>query len=134
MDPRRNHPDFTPTEPPKKILGVELPAPEIREMTTPKSMWPKSIQHEAGIKVSVSLGFIGILVAGAYQMGNQRAVESEKIMAEIKDLKDVIDDNTKELTEARQECRQETRSVSNIESKISNIQAEILVMQSKLKH
>lgn len=142
MDPRKGHPDFTPTEPPtarKRIFNVPLP-PHVtihekpEPMPTPsKSMFPKAIEEASGVKVSISLFLLGAIAYGSYSLGNDRAVESAKIMEEVKELRQALKDQERTLTEARSECKNEVRSISSIESKISNIQQEIIVLNSNMK-
>lgn len=135
-DPRAGHPDFAPSERVPKILGVPV-TPRIEETPAPpskKSMWPTKIagMQEAKATVPVSLGFLGALLLGAYQMGSWRAADSEKVVAEMRELKTTMNETTRELREARNECKQETRSLSVIESKAGSIQAELVVLSSKL--
>lgn len=67
-----------------------------------------------------------------FWLANQRVIEREAIMTEIKELKEATKENTKALEEARSQCKDESRSLSVIESRTAATQAEIVVIQSKL--
>lgn len=133
-DPRAGHPGFAPSEREPRVLGANLPTKAEEPPPSKSNMWPIKIagMQEAKATVPVSLGFLGALLLGAYQLGAQRSADTDSVVFEIRELKATVADNSRELREARAECKQETRSLAVIESKAGSIQAEIVVLQSKL--
>jgi hypothetical protein len=136
-DPRASHPQFTPSERAPRMMGVTVPRIEVKEQEQPpeskRSMWPVNIHKEANIKVPVSLGFIGIMMASAFWAGDRRSVETQAIMAEVKELRAEIVKLKERAVEAEQECKLEQRQLSSIESSQSKTQAEIVQLNSRLK-
>lgn len=141
-DPRASHPDFTPTDPPpaKRTLGAPYVPPKI-SMPEPSPHSTRSVipgtniplPAEARVKVPISLGTLALVAYGSYSLANQRSIEREAIMAEVRDLKAQLGTNTRALEESRRECEREARSMSVIESKVSATQAEMVVINSHLK-
>jgi hypothetical protein len=128
MDTKMDSPPPSINLPPiKDVVIKEAPPP-----SSSRSMWPKGMQ-EAGARVPVSLGFLGAMLLGAFQLGSQRATDSEKIANEVRELKVAIAENTRELREVRDQCRMDARSLSVIETRTANTQAELVSIQSKLK-
>lgn len=129
-DPRR--------EPERRILGAPITKTTIRETeesppVSNRSMWPASLHKEAGQKVPLSLGFVGALMWGAYQLGAQRATDAETIVKSVAELKSTVDQAAKDLEKSRTECGNSVKSITVIEGRIASMQAELVTISSKLE-
>lgn len=108
-DPRERHPGFE--RPPARTLGAPYVPPKISmpEQTpqSTRSLIPGtniSLPAEARVKVPISLGTLALVAYGSYSLANQRAIERDEIIAEVRDLKAQLVVNTQALEESRREC------------------------------
>jgi hypothetical protein len=117
-------------------MGVTVPRIEVKEDPAPeskRSMWPLNAHKEAGTKVSLSLGFVGALMFGAYQLGSQRARDAETVAAEVAGQKTECALQKTACDAARSECSSSVRSITATDGRIASMQAELVTINSKLE-
>lgn len=124
--PTQRNPGPFPKPPAKPVVIREAPP------ASGRSIWPMSLHKEAGTKVSISLGFVGALMWGSYQLGSQRARDSEVVADSIEKLSRELESVSRTLGESKSECSSSVRSIAVIEGRIASIQATLVTIDSKL--